>query len=289
VLTVLAVVSGLATYVVISRAAPYGAGVGTVLFLLNLNLVLLLLLGAVIARRVTQVLIEWRRGHAGSRLHTRLVALFSVVAVAPAIVVAVFSVFFLSSGLEAWFSDRIRSALQTSLNVAQAYLEEHKENIRADALAMAADLNREGSGMALNLGRLRQVVNAQAEVRSLTEAIVFDGSGRILAQTGLGFTLQIETLPQETFDQRSRARWWCSPATPTTACGHWSGSTASATPTCSSAGSWTRPCWATWSAPSPWWRSTSGSRAGGPTSRSSPPCCSSSWPCSCCSPRSGSG
>jgi hypothetical protein len=62
VLTVLAVVSGLATYVVISRAAPYGAGVRTVLFLLNLNLVLLLLLGAVIARRVTQVLIEWRRG-----------------------------------------------------------------------------------------------------------------------------------------------------------------------------------------------------------------------------------
>jgi two-component system nitrogen regulation sensor histidine kinase NtrY len=207
VLTVLAVVSGLATYVVISSSPPYGADVRTVLFLLNLDLVLLLLLGAVIARRVTQVLIEWRRGHAGSRLHTRLVALFSVVAVAPAIVVAVFSVFFLSSGLEAWFSDRIRSALQTSLNVAQAYLEEHKENIRADALAMAADLNREGSGMALNLARLRQVVNAQAEVRSLTEAIVFDGSGRILAQTGLGFTLQIETLPQETFDQRSRARW----------------------------------------------------------------------------------
>lgn len=203
VLTVLAVVSGLTTYVVISRSPPYGAGVRTVLFLLNLDLILLLLLGAIIARRVTQVLIEWRRGHAGSRLHTRLVALFSIVAVAPAIVVAVFSVFFLSSGLEAWFSDRVRSALQTSLNVAQGYLEEHKENIRADALAMAADLNREGLGMTLNLARLRQVVNAQAEVRSLTEAIVFDGSGRIMAQTGLGFTLQIETLPQEAFEQAS--------------------------------------------------------------------------------------
>jgi two-component system, NtrC family, nitrogen regulation sensor histidine kinase NtrY len=200
-LTVLAVVCGLATYVVISRAPPYGASVRTVLFLLNLDLVLLLLLGVVIARRMAQLLGEWRQGHAGSRLHTRLVALFSVVAVTPAIIVAVFSVVFLSTGLEAWFSDRVRTALQNSLNVAQAYLEEHKENIRADALAMAADLNREVGGLTLNLPRLIQIVEAQAALRSLTEAIVFDGSGRVLAQTGLGFSLEIETLPQEALDE----------------------------------------------------------------------------------------
>lgn len=203
VLTVLAVVSGLATYVVVSSAPPYGGSVRTVLLLLNIDLVLLLLLGAIIARRLVQVLVEWRQGHAGSRLHTRLVGLFSVVAVAPAIVVAVFSVFFLSSGLEAWFSDRVRSALQNSLSVAQAYLEEHKENIRADALAMAADLNRESLGLGLNPQRLRGLVNAQAAMRSLTEAIVLDGSGRILAQTGLGFTLELETLPQDALEGAS--------------------------------------------------------------------------------------
>jgi two-component system nitrogen regulation sensor histidine kinase NtrY len=209
--------------------------------------------------------------------------------VAPAIVVAVFSVFFLSSGLEAWFSDRIRSALQTSLNVAQAYLEEHKENIRADALAMAADLNREGSGMALNLGRLRQVVNAQAEVRSLTEAIVFDGSGRILAQTGLGFTLQIETLPQETFDQafagevvvltsdtddRVRALvrldgfgdayLFVGRFVDATVLGYME---------------------RTQSVVAEYQRLESGRS----DIQIKSPCCSSSWPCSCCSPRSGSG
>ena len=62
-----------------------------------------------------------------------------------AILVAVFSVFFLSNGLEAWFSERIRSSLDNSLAVAEAYLAEHKEIIRADALAMAADLNRIGN------------------------------------------------------------------------------------------------------------------------------------------------
>ena len=76
--------------------------------------------------------------------------LFSGVAVTPAIIVVIFSVFFLSTGLENWFSERVKNALDNSLAVAQAYLQEHKENIRADALAMAADLNRESANLDFN-------------------------------------------------------------------------------------------------------------------------------------------
>lgn len=196
-LTVSAIAAGLATYWLISRSPPYGPDVGTVLVLLNLDLVLLLLLGVVIARRLTQLVLQRRQGSAGSRLHTRLVLLFSGVAVTPAIIVAVFSVFFLSSGLENWFSERVRNALENSLAVAQAYLQEHKENIRADALAMAADLNRESISPEFGPARLRQVVNAQAALRSLTEAVVLDGAGRVLARTGLSFTMEIEQIPTE--------------------------------------------------------------------------------------------
>ncbi len=200
-LTVSAVLAGLATYWLISRSPPYGPDVGTVLILLNLDLILLLLLGVVIARRLTQLVLQLRKGSAGSRLHTRLVLLFSGVAVTPAIIVVIFSVFFLSSGLENWFSERVRNALDNSLAVAQAYLQEHKENIRADALAMAADLNRESASLDLNPARLRQVVDAQAALRSLTEAIVFDGSGRILARTGLSFTMEVDRIPAEALDR----------------------------------------------------------------------------------------
>ena len=164
-LTILAVVCGLATYVVLSQRPPYGARVRTVLLLLNLDLVLLLGLGLIIARRLVRVIVELAAGPAGSRLHTRLVLLFSLVAVAPSVVVAVFSVFFLSSGLENWFSDRVRTALENSLAVAQAYLQEHKENIRADALAMAADLNRDSAVLDFSPQRLQQVVEFQAALR----------------------------------------------------------------------------------------------------------------------------
>jgi two-component system nitrogen regulation sensor histidine kinase NtrY len=201
VLTVLAVISGITTYVMISTAPPSGRSVQTVVLLLNIDLILLLLLGVVVARRLVKLVLQRRQGLAGSKLHGRLVALFAVIAVLPAIVVSVFSVLFLSSGLETWFGDRIRTALDNSLSVAEAYLEEHKENIRADALAMAADLNRQGPLLVGDPELLQQFVAGQAAVRNLTEAIVFDRLGNVLARTGLSFGLEAEYLPPETLSR----------------------------------------------------------------------------------------
>ncbi|MCB1971562.1 MAG: PAS domain-containing sensor histidine kinase [Geminicoccaceae bacterium] len=195
ILSVLAVASGIATYVLITGTPPFGSSIRTVIALLNVDLVLLLLLGVVVGRRLVKLVLERRKGIAGSKLHTRLVGLFAVVAVAPSIVVSVFSVVFLSSGLEAWFSDRIRTALDNSLNVAEAYLNEHKEVIRADALAMAADLNREGALLIQNADRLQRMVDDQAQIRALSEAVVFDSLGNILARSGLSLSFDMSQIP----------------------------------------------------------------------------------------------
>jgi two-component system, NtrC family, nitrogen regulation sensor histidine kinase NtrY len=201
VLTAAATLSGLATYVVISGWRQIAADPELVLGLLYLDLILLLLLGVLVARRLVQLIVARRQGLAGSRLHARLVALFSLVAVAPAIVVAVFSVAFLHFGLEAWFSERISGALRNSLNVAQAYLEEHKEVIRADALAMALDLNREGPALAGDPEMFQRLLDAQAALRSLNEAVVFLGNGQMVARSSLALGLELERVPPDVFEQ----------------------------------------------------------------------------------------
>src|SRR5438034_11727414 len=157
-----ALASGIATYLVLTGAPPFVPRPVLVLLLLNLDLVLLLALAAVVAKRLFEVPAERRRGLAGSRLQVRLVALFSLIAVLPTIIVAVFSYLFFSFGVESWFSDRVRTAISESLAVAEAYLHEHQQAIRADALAMANDLNRDAVTLALNPQRLEQVVSAQA-------------------------------------------------------------------------------------------------------------------------------
>ena len=191
-----AVVSGIATYGAMSGAAPFGTDPTNVLILLNIDLVLLLILGAIVSVRLVRLWLERRRGSAGSKLHIRLVGLFSLVSVTPAIVVAVFSALFLNFGLQAWFSRQVSTALDQSLVVAEAYMAEHRETIRGHALAMANDLNSQAPFLVQNPGRLRQLVNRLAELRGLSDTAVLTRNGRILARSGLNFALELERLPE---------------------------------------------------------------------------------------------
>src|SRR3546814_16104463 len=83
-----------------------------------------------------------RRVAAGSRAQARMVMLFAAVTALPTVLMTVFAVLFFNLGLQTWFSDRVNSAVKSSVAVAEAYIQEHRKTIRADVLAMALDLNR---------------------------------------------------------------------------------------------------------------------------------------------------
>ena len=193
-LALAALVAGVTTYALLTGNPPYGPEPRTIVIILLVDLVLLLCLGALIARRLVRLWAERRRGSAGSKLHIQLVAWFSIVAVAPAIIVAVFSALFFNLGVQSWFSERVRTALQESLAVAVAYTNEHRKVIQGDVLAMATDLNRQAPRLASNPYVLSQVVTAQARVRSLSEAIIFRGDGEIVARTPLSLGLDSDAV-----------------------------------------------------------------------------------------------
>ncbi|MGE0257367.1 MAG: ATP-binding protein [Alphaproteobacteria bacterium] len=194
VLAAAALASGIATYLSLTGTPPFGPDPRAVLILLQLDLVLLLALGSLVAKRLVEVWIERRRGLAGSRLQVRLVGLFSLIAVMPTIVVAVFSYLFFNFGVESWFSDKVRTAISESVAVADAYVKEHQQAIRADALAMAAGLDRYAASLQLNPQYLAPVLTAQAAMRGLTEAAILDSRGTMLARTGLVFGLGFEDI-----------------------------------------------------------------------------------------------
>ncbi len=186
---------GVATFVVLAGGLSFGVDPNVVYALVLANLVVLLPLGAALAGRVTRVWVERRRGSAGSRLHVRLVLLFSGVAVTPAIVVAVFATFFFHFGIQAWFNEPVRTALSESLQASRGYLEEHKINIRGDALGMANEL-MQGAAFGYDPNRFGQVLAQQAETRGITEAIVYDSvNGQVLVSTGLMSGLGVNPPP----------------------------------------------------------------------------------------------
>ena len=93
----------------------------------------------------------------------------------------------------------MRTAITESLAVAEAYLHEHQQAIRADVLGEwpCNHLNRDSVQLALNPQHLQQVVSAQAALRGLTEAMVFDRAGNTLARSSFSFTLGFEPVPDD--------------------------------------------------------------------------------------------
>ncbi len=195
------VISGFATYAALSSIPPFGDDPNTVIWLLNLDLVLMIMLLALIARRFARLLSGRRQGIAGSKLHIRLVAIFSVMAAAPAVIMAIFSTFFFHFGVQAWFSDRVKTAVETSQMVAESYLAEHQQIIKADILAMANDLDRQSALFYEDREKFDRFLETQSFFRNLSEVMIFDGQGKIMARTNLTFTLTFEGLSGEVMQE----------------------------------------------------------------------------------------
>ncbi len=191
-LTAAAVASGIATAVALSDSGTGGTSIETIRILFLLDLAFVLVLGALVTVRLMRLWAERRRGLAGSGLLVRMVVIFSLVAVTPAVLVAAFSVLFGGIGLQTWFSDQVRTAVLASNAVAQSYLKEHRQGIVAEAFAMANDLNRDAAELMSDPRLFSHRLSLQANLRSLPEALVFDSNGRVLARTPLSLSLELD-------------------------------------------------------------------------------------------------
>jgi two-component system nitrogen regulation sensor histidine kinase NtrY len=181
----LALLLGIATFAILAGRIKLGVHSGSAVGLGIADFAALLLLIIVLVGRVTRVVLEHRRGAAGARLHVRLVFLFGGVAAVPAILVAVFATVFFNIGIQAWFNQRVQTALDESAQVAQGYLQEHKNDIRLDALAMADDLSQNGTIFFGDPNEFGSYLATQTAVRGLTQAVVFEPlTGQIEASVG---------------------------------------------------------------------------------------------------------
>lgn len=194
-LVLAAIGAGLATYSALTSVPPFAKGdPTTVYWLLTLDIVLLLLLGGVVIRRVVALWHRRKAGTSGARLHGELVRTFSLISLIPSLLMFVFASSFVFLVIQQWFGDRVRTAIDQSMLVADAYLGEHQQNIRADVLAMGNDLSRSAPDALANPEFFNQLLRTQSLLRNLQEAIVFDGSRRILARSGLTFSLELDPL-----------------------------------------------------------------------------------------------
>jgi len=182
---VLAMLSAFVTFVVLADLTPILPTHNVVVSLLLANAATVLLLLAVIVREVWLVVQARRSGRAGAKLHVRVVGLFSIIAALPAILVAIVASVTLDRGLDRLFSTRTRAAIQNSLIVAEAYLRDHAQLVRANIMVMAFDIARNEPVFKDDRDKLQQFLTFQASVRGLAAAIVIDKDLNVIARADL--------------------------------------------------------------------------------------------------------
>ena len=156
---------------------------------------LLVLMAYVVTARATQLWKRARTGMIGTRLQSRIVIMFCVMSIVPTITVALFSAFFFDYGIKSWFDTRVSTALEDSVTVAGAYLEEHKSAIRSDALSLASYIQPQLPVLIANPPAFQQMLNEQIATYHLSEAVLFDNQ-HVVARTALSFSLSFERLPE---------------------------------------------------------------------------------------------
>jgi two-component system nitrogen regulation sensor histidine kinase NtrY len=178
----LALLSAFVTFIVLADLTPIAPTHYVVVTLLLVNAATVVLLLTIIVREVWQVVQARRSGRAAARLHVRIVGLFSIIAAAPAILVAIVASVTLDRGLDRLFSVRTRAAIENSLIVAEAYLRDHAQIVRSDILVVAFDLARAKPLIDKEPEKLQQFLTFQAAVRGLAAVIVLDGDLNVVAR-----------------------------------------------------------------------------------------------------------
>ena len=114
-----------------------------------------------------------KQGLAGGRLHTRLVALFSVIAAVPTVLVAIFASLMFQSGLEFWFSERPRNMIANAVELARSTYENEEFRVGSNTATMGADLSGKLQALDIDSKDFANEFIGQLYARELSEGVIF--------------------------------------------------------------------------------------------------------------------
>ena len=178
------------SYWMLSREATPGSMLSPpqIALLLIANLVPAIAVMVLLSRRIAMARAAARAIGTG-QLHTRLVALFSVIAAVPTVIVAIFASLLLQSGLEFWFSDRARGMLENTVELAQAAYNSEVNRVGAEAVTMKADFYKILGPDPMSDPRFEEFLAYQTYQRSLNESAVtrLEADGRLTILWGVNY------------------------------------------------------------------------------------------------------
>ena len=123
-LVMLCATIGVSALLLLAKSAQNSSEFGRLqLWILLLNLIGVIALTALLARKLWQLVREYRNHVPGSRLTARTVAIFGALVIAPLLIVYLFSLEFLNRGIDSWFRAEVKDELSEALVLSREALD----------------------------------------------------------------------------------------------------------------------------------------------------------------------
>ncbi|MHB2264761.1 sensor histidine kinase NtrY-like [Aliihoeflea sp. PC F10.4] len=192
-----ALISAAISFAILLGLTPIAPDASNTLVLIAINTGFTVLLLGLIGVEINRIYQARRRGKAASRLHVRIVAMFSLVAAIPAILVAIVASVTLDIGLDRWFELRTRAIVSSSLSIAEAYVQENGRSLQGTTLSMAFDLDQARALYSLDRTGFRQLMTNHVRGRSLAQAALIRPDGSVILQADSPSGVSLPEVPAE--------------------------------------------------------------------------------------------
>ena len=152
--------------------------------LLTANLIPAVALLVLLGRRIAKKRAARTSLGGEGRLHVRLVAIFSVLASVPVLLVAIFASLLFQSGVEFWSSDRARGMMENASALASASYRQLLDGVDRETVTMASDLGGALKQQPIDSLEFQQFFASQVYYRNLAEGLIFSvgANGEVLSQ-----------------------------------------------------------------------------------------------------------
>lgn len=191
------------TFLILTDITPIRPDSTVTLLLTSINAVLIVALIILISREIYRVAQARNRGKAASRLHVRLVILFSLVAAVPAMIVAIVASITLDMGLDRWFEMRTSTIVQSSISLAESYIQESARNLQGSTLEMVNDLDEQRTLYNLDRSGFIRVMTQQALGRNMIAASLIKANGDVAARADIATDVDIPAVAKSVLDTAS--------------------------------------------------------------------------------------
>ena len=175
-LPLLAAAAGIGALILLALSVENSASFGrSRLWIVSGNAFAVLVLAWLLARKVWQLVRDFRAHVPGSRLTMRTVGIFGALVAAPLLVVYFFSLDFLNRGIDSWFQIEIRQGLNDALVLSRSSLDlRRREQLQRTQNAARDIAGLGGPALLARIDQLRRNME-------VSEVVIYDATGRPLA------------------------------------------------------------------------------------------------------------